>query len=254
MKSFLFLLLFSICTLCLCAQNIAEPSPRVNEFLQATAAFGSQEGTGSFAWVYNWRVGKKRKLEAGLGLRWTSYLGNNKEFYTAPAKFARSTSIPLLVVFSGHEEQNVDTFIVDHARTNSLNLSLNVGYHFGAKWYAGANIDMIGFTFGSRSQAVLQSDGVHTYEPSASPSPFNLLLTGDDDIGALNSEFYITYQVASRWSIKLAYSFFFTEYKSENIHQTAPDGSSVYRFRNKANLLGLGVSYNIRLRHYPPPV
>lgn len=227
------------------AQAQIETLPRIDAFLDLTVAAGNQEGTAAFSYVRNWRLGKSRKLELGLGARFTSYVGTNKEFYTAPARLARSSTVPFVNVFSGHTYQNVDTLTVARPFTNSLNLSLNAGYRLGNKWYLGLNIDLLGFSFGRKSSAILLTNGKQISEPEARPVSWNLLLTGDLDYGALNSEFFIAYHISARWALKAAYQFFFTEYNTQSIHQTAPDGSSVYRFRNKANLLGLGVHYDL---------
>lgn len=218
---------------------------RIHSYLDFSVAFGDQEGTAALSYVRNWRLGKTRKLELGLGLRWTSYTGTKREFYTAPASLARSSTVPFVGVFSGHEYQNVDTLTVQTPFTSSLNLSANLGYRIGKKWYAGANIDLIGFTLGNTNSATLVTNGTALTESKAKPSSFNLLLTGDLDYGSLNSEFFVEYNVAPRWNIKAVYQFFFTEYNTQAIYQTAPDGTKVYRFRNKANLFGAGVSYDL---------
>jgi len=70
------------------------------------------------------------------------------------------------------------------------------------------------------------------------------LLTGDNDYGSLNSEFFLKYKLSGRWDLRAVYQFFFAEYKTQTIKQIAPDGTEVDRFRNKANLFGLGVSYH----------
>jgi hypothetical protein len=239
----LFFLIMVIAGGSACAQ---ENNPtRIHSYLDLTLAFGDQEGTAAFSYIRNWRLGKAGRLELGLGLRWTSYAGNKREFYTAPARLARSSTVPFVGVFSGHEYQNVDTLTVQRPLTNSLNLSINGGYRFGKKWRAGANIDLIGFTFGNTSSAILVSNRNSLSEPDAGPASFNLLLTGDLDYGALNSEFFVEYSITPRWHIKAVYQFFFTEYNTKAIHQTAPDGTIVYRFRNKANLFGAGVSYDL---------
>jgi hypothetical protein len=220
-------------------------SSRIHAYLDLTVALGNQEGTVAFSYVRNWRLGKVRRLELGPGLRWTSYAGSNTKFYTAPAHLARSSTVPFLGVFSGHEEQNVDTLTIKRPFTSSLNLSLNAGYRFGHKWYAGLNIDLVGFSIGSTTPSVLLSNGSNKAEPVTKPSSGNLLLTGDLDYGSLNSEFFVKYNISPRWDVKLVYQFFFTEYNTQTIYQTAPDGTEVKRFRNKANLLGLGVSYDL---------
>ena len=219
--------------------------PRINQFIDFSGAIGSSEGTVAFSFVRNWRVGEKRKFEIGLGTRITSYLGVKREFYTAPARLARSTTIPFVIVFAGHEEKNIDTLTVQRPFTTSLNISANFGYNFSPKWYGGINIDLIGFTVGRTTGATLLSNGTTSTEHAAKPASFNLLLTGDNDYGSLNSEFFIKYKIAERWKLKAVYQFYFAEYRTQSIKQVAPDGTIVDRFRNKVNAFGLGISYDL---------
>jgi len=217
---------------------------RVNQFVDLTATVGNSQGTVAAAYVRNWKFGKHKRLEAGLGLRWTSYFGTQTDFTTAPARLARTNTTPFLIFFAGQRTDYHDTLNVQRPFTNSLNISINLGYNFNSRWNAGFNIDLIGFTFGRTSSAILQSYGTTKTEPTAKPAAFNVLLTGDHDYGSLNSEFFLKYKLKKRWGIKAVYQFFFIEYKTENITQVAPDGTMVDRFRNKANNFGLGVSYN----------
>lgn len=225
----------------------AQEKPRINinQFLDFSSAVGSLEGTFSFSYVHNWKIGKQKKLEAGLGARLSSYFGNNKEFYTANARLARSTTIPFVIVFAGHEEKNIDTLTVKGPFTTSLNISANFGYNFSSRWYGGINIDIIGYTVGKTTSAKLLSNGITSLDPAAKPANFNLLLTGDNDYGNLNSEFFIKYKISGRWKLKALYQFYFAEYKTQNIHQVAPDGTIVIRFRNKVNAIGIGISYDL---------
>ena len=218
--------------------------PRVHRFADFSATIGASQQTLAASYVYNWRVGKKRKFELGLGLRNTAYFGIKKDFWTAPANVARSSSVPFLVVVSGQKTENWDTLTVQRPFTNSLNVSANFGYHLSNRWYAGFNIDLIGFTVGRTGSAVFTSNGTTTTEPAAKPAPFNLLLTGDLDLGSLNSEFFVYYNLNDKWSVKAVYQFMFVEYKTTNVKQTAPDGTIVDRFRNKANNAGIGVAYH----------
>ena len=217
----------------------------LNRFLDLSGTIGDKEGTVSSSYVNNWRIGKSRKFEVGLGARATFYSGADKEFYTAPARLARSTTIPFLIVLAGHEEQNTDTLTVHKPSVFSLNISANLGYQFASKWYGGINIDLIGFSLGSASSASLLSNGIVSMENQAKPAHFNLLLTGDNDYGSLNSEFFVKYKISQRWQLKALYQFYFAEYKTTTIYQTAPDGTMVYRFRNKVNAFGIGVSYDL---------
>ena len=140
--------------------------------------------------------------------------------------------------------ENWDTLTIQRPFTNSLNISLNFGYNISKKLYAGFNIDAIGFTIGRTTSGILQSNGSTRTESAAKPAAFNLLLTGDHDLGSLNSEFHLNYNLNNHWSIKGIYQFLFVEYRTTTILQTAPDGTMNERFRNKANNGGLGVVYH----------
>lgn len=205
---------------------------------------GASQGSAAASYVHNWVVGKNKKWELGYGVRLTSYLGTKKDFITAPARLARSTTFPFAIVFAQQLEKNFDTLSVQRPFTNSLNLLANFGYQISKRLTGGFNIDLIGFTFGRTSAAILTSNAVTQTEAAAKPSHFNLLLTGDNDLGSLNSEFFLRYRLNQRWYLRAIYQFLFIEYKTSSVKQTAPDGTMVYRFRNKANNFGLGVSYN----------
>ena len=218
--------------------------PRINRFVDFSATIGESQGVLAASYVHNWRIGTKKKWEAGLGVRWSSYFGVKTDFTTAPARLARSTTFPFVIVFADHLAKNEDTLNVQRPFTNSVNVSANFGYNFSSRWSAGFNIDLIGFTFGRTTSAILTSNGVTKTEQAAKPAPFNVLLTGDNDYGSLNSEFFLKYKLSNRWAIKADYQFVFVEYKTTTIKQIAPDGTQVDRFRNKVNAFGLGVAYH----------
>lgn len=227
------------------AQEIKKHPSR--EFIDLSGTIGADQGTVSLSYVHNWGMGKSKKFELGVGGRLTTYFGTKKDFVTAgPASLTRTFTFPFLIVFAGQKEENIDTLTVQRPLINALNVSFNMGYNFSPRFYGGINIDVIGFSFGRKSSAILTSNGVTQTEPVAKPSPFNLLLTGDHDQGTLNSEFFIRYKLADKWSIKALYQFVFAEYKTTTIQQTAPDGTTVDRFRNKANNAGIGIVYHLK--------
>lgn len=227
--------------------SVAQTKAPVSRFIDLSGTIGEDQGTVSLSYVHNWKTGKKKKFELGVGGRFTTYAGTKKDFVTAgPASLTRTSSIPFLGVFAGINEENIDTLNVQRPLINSLNLSYNMGYQFSSRFYGGINIDVIGFSFGRKSSSVLTSNGQTFTDPDAKPTPFNLLLTGDHDRGSLNSEFFIRYKVGKNWSIKALYQFIFAEYKTQNVVQVAPDGTEIDRFRNKANNLGLGVVYHLK--------
>ena len=215
MKRFLLFIISCVNISLINAQSRQKPLPHINQYIDFATAVGNSEGAATFSFVHDWRFGKRRRLEAGLGLRLTSYLGTKREFYTAPARLARSTTVPFAIVFADHEEKNLDTLTLQRPLTTSLNLSVNLGYYFGERWFAGFNIDLIGFTVGRTTSGILHSNGTTTTESSAKPTPFNVLLTGDNDYGSLNSEFFLRYKLSDRWGLRAVYQFFFAEYKTK---------------------------------------
>jgi hypothetical protein len=227
------------------AQEIKKYPSR--EFIDLSGTIGVDQGTLSMSYVHNWGMGKNKKFELGVGGRWTTYFGTKKDFVTAgPASLTRTFTFPFLIVFAGQKVENIDTLTVQRPLINALNVSFNMGYHFSPRFYGGINIDVLGFSFGRKSSAILTSNGITQTEPVAKPSSFNLLLTGDHDQGSLNSEFFIRYKLAENWSIKALYQFVFAEYRTTTIQQTAPDGTTVERFRNKANNAGIGIVYHLQ--------
>ena len=239
--------IFFVVTLCfVTVTNAQKKNLHKNQFVDLAGTIGKSQGTVAASYVHNWKIGKRKKWEAGLGFRWTTYFGTKTDFITAPAKLARTNTTPFLIFFAGQRTDYHDTLTVQRPLTHSANISINLGYNFTNKWYAGFNIDLIGFTFGRESSAILTSNGFTKIEPVAKPAAFNVLLTGDHDRGSLNSEFFVKYRITPKWGIRAIYQFVFVEYETKNIQQVAPDGTVNDRFRNKANTFGLGVSYNFK--------
>jgi len=218
------------------------PAKPVHTFFDLTGAIGSGQGSVAGSYVYNFKTGKKKKFELGLGLRFTSYFGSNQNFTTAPAKLTSGKTGPA-VFFSDNIPENIDTLFFNKPQINSLNLSFNFGYHFTPKFLVGFNIDAIGFSFGG-SKTATYLDGNNINPPTAKPTGFNLLLISDNDLGSLNSEFFGTYQFSKNWSAKAGYQFLFTEYTTDQKVQTTPDGQKNDRFRNKMSAIAVGLVYH----------
>lgn len=242
-KSYGVIFLIAISTVTI-AHAQQEKNVRVHRYADLALTAGKSQGSISGSYNHNWKLWKKQKWELGVGARWSNYIGSKKDFITAPAKLARTYTTPFLIFFAGQKTENHDTLAVQRPFTSSLNLVINIGYNFTPRWYAGFNIDAIGFTLGRTSPAILTSNGTTQTEPRAKPAAFNLLLTGDHDLGSLNSEFFLQYRFRDAWSVRAIYQFIFIEYETKKIKQVAPDGTLVDRFRNKANNFGLGVAYH----------
>jgi hypothetical protein len=239
MLSILTVLLFSTVH----AQNKSKRP--VDNFVELTGAIGSSQGSGSAAYVYNWKFGKRKKFEAGLGLRFTSYFAKNQYFRTAPAKLTSGKTGPG-VFFADDIIPNIDSVLFPKAQVNALNLSLNFGYYFTKKLSVGLNIDLIGFSFGKKQSGIYYGNNFATgVAVTAKPTGFNVFLVSDNDRGALNSEFFAKYKWNDTWGVKVGFQFLFAEYTTYKDVQTTPGGDKNDRFRKKMSGGAVGVTYNL---------
>jgi len=217
----------------------------VDNFAELTGAIGSSQGSGSLGYVYNWKYGKHKRLELGLGLKFTSYFGSNLYFRTAPAKLTSGKTDPT-VLFRADIDQNIDSVLFPKAQTNFLNLNLNIGYNLSKKFYVGFTIDAIGFSFGKKQSGIYYGNNFATgVVVTAKPTPFNVLLISDNDRGSLNSELFVRYKWNDSWGVKLGFQFLFAEYTTDKEVQTTPTGDKNDRFRKKMPGAGIGVTYNL---------
>lgn len=213
-----FILLLSI-------KSFSQNAGSVN-YANLTGAIGSNQGSVSVDYFHLWKVGKAKKIEVGLGGRFTSYFGSSQYYSSAPASLAA-------------DESKSDSLLLQTAQVNALNLAINIGYRVSNKFGLGFNIDAIGFSFGGK-QSGSYLNGNQGQVTSAKPTSFNILLIGNNDQGSLNSEFYVRYFFKEKLGIKLAYQYLFTEYTTETEIQQIPEAND--RFRNKASLFSVGIT------------
>ncbi len=241
--SFLFIFLFYGTQVLIFGQSNPE-KPFSRHSIDIVGTSGQLQGTAAAAYIYHWSLGSSKRWNIGLGARYTTAFGAKVDYTTAgPAKFTRGTDFPFAVVVASQRTENWDTLQVQRPFTHSLNLTFNLAYRFAPNWSIGSNIDLIGATIGRTTSGVFTSNGNTRIDPAVKPTGFNLLLTGDNDRGTLNSEFFIQYSLQKHWQLKGVYQFLFTEYQTQNLSQQAPDGTTVNRFRNKANNVGIGLVY-----------
>jgi hypothetical protein len=217
-------------------------SEKSDDYLDGTFSFGKQEGSLAIHYTHLWKFGKAHKLAIGLGARYSSYVGANQYYITAPAELTSEGSSPL-IIFKENIIGNIDSLLVKSPFVNSINLSINIQYQISSKLTGGFNIDALGFSFGNKKQGnyINGSTGRMT---SGKPTAFNVLLVSDNDRGSLNSELFLQYKLNSKWGVKLGATFLFTEYTTDTKVQTFPKEND--RFRNKSLMLGLGVTYQIK--------
>ena len=219
---------------------------KYNNYFDIGGAIGQQQGTGILSWVHLHGIGhKKQRLKIGYGIRFTSYIGENKWYTTAPAKYTSTRQDPL-TIFSDNVNQNIDTIAIVTPQVNFINLSLHFEYNIWKNIDLGFNIDAAGFSWGSKQKVTVISssfDPNQTPVTYARPTAFNLLLTSDNDIGSLNSEFFLRYWTSPRFGIRVGYSFLFTEYKTDNKLSFNNGAIQNDRYRLKSSLFMLAFTF-----------
>jgi hypothetical protein len=219
----------------------AQQLPSSFKFIDLDGAIGDTEGSMALSFNLDKNFGKKQRIVAGVGARFTSYLGKNQYYITAPAELTSGTTGPA-VIFKENIDANIDTFLIKTAQVNSLNLMVTLGYNVSAKLLLRFNIDVIGFSFGKSANGNYINGSQGAME-SSDPSPFNLLLVSDNDKGSLNSEFFARYLLNEKWGIKGGVQFHFTEYTTDSEVQQQPAPND--RFRNKSLMFMAGVSFKL---------
>jgi hypothetical protein len=226
MQKQLFLFLAAMSLMFLAAAQ--KTTDRKQRFADLGFGFGSSQGSITAGYFYSLNLGHKKKFFIGTGLRFNAYYGSSINYLSAPAKLAG-------------EESKTDTLKASSPGVYAVNVLINLGYNFNPQIQAGFNIDVIGFSFGPKGKPVFIANGVPTVT-EAKPTGFNALLVGNNDRGTLNSEFYLRYRINNKLGVKLAYEYFFTELTTTTKVQTVPEQND--RFRNKASMLGVGISYH----------
>jgi hypothetical protein len=221
---------------CLATITWSQEQSRIR-YADVTLGAGSFRGTFSASFGHQWGLFPSKKLSIGVGARFTSFLGANLYYITAPAKLTSGQEGPL-VIFKENIAENIDSFLIKSPQVNALNLMMNFEYRIG-KLDLGFNIDFIGFSFGASTRGNYMN-GPFGKNTDAKPSAFNLLLISDNDKGTLNSEIFIRYSLTDKIKVKVAGQFLFTEYTTDEKVQQYPEMND--RFRNKALLFACGVT------------
>ncbi len=228
------------------AQDNLKHEYRYQNYFDIAGSASSGQFSAALSWSHLHGVGKKKqKFKIGYGVRLTSFAAANKYYTTAPSKYTSDAQNPF-TISSPTIAENIDTLTTATTQTNSLNLAIYLQYDVSPRFDIGFNIDAIGFSFGAEKDFNILSS---VYDPGqapvqpGSPTTFNLLLTSDNDIGSLNSEFYLRYWITKKIGIRAGYTFIFSEYRTNQ--NLSFDNSRIVndRFRYKASMILVAVSY-----------
>ncbi|WP_154855204.1 hypothetical protein [Cyclobacterium xiamenense] len=228
LKFYLFLTAFFLAVTCVQAQTTSLPKKESNIDL----ALGMGENS-SFSYALSWNTSygmfSTNKFRLGYGLRFSGFTGSDLNYITAPADLTG-------------DDTTIDTLLVNSPHTMGLSALINLQYQFSSKFKLGFNIDVIGLGFGSSNDATFissENTGQYPQTLESSPSSFNLLLVGDNDLGQLKSEFYIAYALSEKTWLRGGMDMTFSEYTTAQELTNAND-----RFRAKPVLVFLAISYN----------
>ena len=213
----------------------------VARYADASVGFGSSKTNVSFSYQHNWKVGKSKKLQLGIGGRFTSFFGSNQYYVTAPAGIVKGSTGPG-ALFDENIVANMDSVLLPSHQVNTLNMMLTIGYELSSHFRVGFNIDAIGFSFGG-AQAGTYINGLSVAPTTVKPAGFNLLLVGENDFGSLNSELYVNYFFDDTWAVKLGVQHHFIEYVSDTKVQQFPEPND--RFRITPTVLSVGATYRL---------
>ncbi len=227
-KFYLFIPAFFLAVTWVQAQNLTIPKKESNLDL----ALGLGENS-SFSYALSWNTSyglfSSNKFRLGYGVRFSGFNGSELNYITAPADLTG-------------DDATIDTLLVNSPHSMGLSALINLQYQFSSKFKLGFNIDVIGVGFGSTDNSTFissENTGQYPQTLESSPSSFNLLLGGDNDLGQIKSEFYIAYALSEKTWLRGGMDMTFSEYTT---NQELTNGND--RFRYKPVLVFLAVSYN----------
>ena len=213
----------------------AQTFAQAKSYADVSLAAGKNLFSGALSYYRLHPVAFGGKFSVGYGLRYTGSTAGTQAYVTAPAEVSEGN------FFKKQNEAKLDTLTLNAGQINSINAAIYLAYQLHPKWAIGFNIDAIGASWGSPQTGSLQSYGVKTAE-SATVSPFNILLTGDNDKGSLNSEAYLAYSLTPHLLLRGGASFLFSEYTTNRKITTNFDNDK-FRFKSLSPMLALSYQF-----------
>lgn len=181
----------------------------------------SKHRFGSVGYALGWSPGFLKNLSLGPGIR-TTVLHHDAREYSVPNASGLARDLRL------------ETPAMLHANVAAF---FWAEYRLGARWGLGLNIDLIGGSFGASRPAQPTHPTADFAGPvQASPSGVSALLYNTNDLGLLQSEFYITYKAAERVYLRAGLA-------HQHVQVTVtPAALETSRFAGFVNALMVGVA------------
>lgn len=191
-------------------------------------AGGSPEmAVASIGMARYWPVWSEGRVRLGAGARWTGFLGGEQRF-GAPA------------LRSGPAGAVRDSLIGPQGWANAMNIVGHVVVQATDAWVFGANLDLLGLTWGTTQVGTLRLGGgagpAAGAQVTANPVLFNRFGGGTGDRGTLASEFWVGWDVRRDVRLRAGLHHFVVEHTTPT---AAPDGNTRYRRFGNAVFVGL---------------
>lgn len=206
----------------------ADDRARGAQTLDASIGYAQDRGTAAVSWNWLFDVLPGR-LEVGFGARLTTF--------RASGSLVFRTGDPDLI-----RDDRVRRLVVQDPWVTSLNGQLLAVVRIVGPLEAGADIDLVGFSFGpSRIGDYEAADPIFAGPQKARVSSFDLLLIDIRDRGQLNSEYFLGLRLGAAWTLRAGLSHVATEYRTV---EPLDDGNR--RFRRFTTQVFVGVSRRLR--------
>ena len=101
-------------------------------YVDFSAGFGQSQALIATSFTHYWGIGKKQKLQLGVGARLTNSFGTDQYLTTANAKLTSGKTGPG-VLFADDIPANVDSFFVGKPQVNAFNITFNREYALSKK-------------------------------------------------------------------------------------------------------------------------
>jgi hypothetical protein len=197
-----------------------------------------------------------RLLSVGWTLRFSPFYGNDLDYITAPARLSRSKT-GLNALGAAYVPATIDTVSYADVSATALNFGLRVQGRIGPV-EIGVSADVLGLTLGrartgryqsstGRFRAGGMANGVDSLvafsgpnvNQFSHPTPVNLRLLGDNNLGTMTTEVFVRVFVIQRVAVKLGYQWFITEMIMDN-RDTSVNND---RFRHTASMPYFAVTF-----------
>lgn len=205
----------------------------------ANSSFGDKKNA-FFLWGrHEFGLNASKSIRLGYGIRFSQFNAYKGLFLTAPLRLTKVDYTP--------QNANIDTLRISESHHFFTNVYIILGYTYKEKLDIRFSIDLAGLSFGNTvsGEHILNAkanSSMPKYQSvQAKPTPFNLLLVSDNDIGSLNSEFTVGYWIKEKYYVFGGYSFLFAEYTTTEKLRNDND-----RFRLKGHLGTIGIAYRLK--------